>query len=198
MKDFRKNGQSSDRNGGFGNRDNRDNRGGYNKFNHGNHENSSRGDVMHKAVCSECGKTCEVPFVPSGNKPVYCSDCFTKKKEGQSNRFEKRDFAPRPSHEHPHQDQPRPQAPQRDYRIDELKAQMDSLNSKLDRVIRMVEGFASTPRPVEKPQEVSKAEVAQKKVKSMKLEKALKTMPVAKKVVVKLAAKAKTVTKKKK
>lgn len=31
---------------------------------------------MHEATCSACGKTCQVPFQPSGEKPVYCSDCF--------------------------------------------------------------------------------------------------------------------------
>ncbi|MDD5634823.1 MAG: DNA-directed RNA polymerase [Candidatus Omnitrophica bacterium] len=36
---------------------------------------------MHKAVCSECGKECEVPFKPSGDKPVYCKDCFSKRKK---------------------------------------------------------------------------------------------------------------------
>jgi len=35
---------------------------------------------MHKAVCSDCGKECEVPFKPSGDRPVYCRDCFRKKK----------------------------------------------------------------------------------------------------------------------
>ncbi len=33
---------------------------------------------MHKAVCSECGKECEVPFKPTEGKPVYCKDCFQK------------------------------------------------------------------------------------------------------------------------
>lgn len=31
---------------------------------------------MHPAVCSQCGKETQVPFVPRGDKPVYCSDCF--------------------------------------------------------------------------------------------------------------------------
>ena len=40
---------------------------------------------MHKAVCSECKKECEVPFKPSndaeGNpRPVYCKECFMKRK----------------------------------------------------------------------------------------------------------------------
>ena len=33
---------------------------------------------MHKAVCSECKKECEVPFKPTEGKPVYCKDCFQK------------------------------------------------------------------------------------------------------------------------
>lgn len=36
---------------------------------------------MHKAVCSECGKECEVPFKPSDGRPVFCRDCFAKKKQ---------------------------------------------------------------------------------------------------------------------
>ncbi|MCZ2809201.1 MAG: DNA-directed RNA polymerase [Candidatus Bathyarchaeota archaeon] len=35
---------------------------------------------MHKAVCAECGKECEVPFKPSGSRPVYCRECFAKRR----------------------------------------------------------------------------------------------------------------------
>lgn len=31
---------------------------------------------MYPAVCAQCGKDTQVPFQPSGEKPVYCSDCF--------------------------------------------------------------------------------------------------------------------------
>jgi len=31
---------------------------------------------LFEAVCADCGKTASVPFRPTGNKPVYCSDCF--------------------------------------------------------------------------------------------------------------------------
>jgi len=31
---------------------------------------------MFKATCNECGNECEVPFKPTGGKPVLCSDCF--------------------------------------------------------------------------------------------------------------------------
>ena len=36
---------------------------------------------MHKATCSECNKECEIPFKPSGDRPVYCKDCFSKRKD---------------------------------------------------------------------------------------------------------------------
>ena len=33
---------------------------------------------MHPAVCAQCGKDTEVPFLPRGDRPVYCSDCFSQ------------------------------------------------------------------------------------------------------------------------
>ena len=37
---------------------------------------------MFKATCAECKKECDVPFKPSGNRPVYCKDCYSKRKDG--------------------------------------------------------------------------------------------------------------------
>jgi len=62
----------------------------------GNRGSSSRRDdrserpSMHKAICSDCGRGCEVPFRPTGDKPVFCSDCFGRKEGSGGNRFEKR------------------------------------------------------------------------------------------------------------
>jgi len=45
---------------------------------------------MHEVNCDKCGKRCEVPFKPTGDKPVFCSDCF--RKEGStSSSFSSRD-----------------------------------------------------------------------------------------------------------
>jgi CxxC-x17-CxxC domain-containing protein len=33
---------------------------------------------MFPATCAQCGKSTEVPFEPRGDKPVYCSDCYSK------------------------------------------------------------------------------------------------------------------------
>ncbi len=38
---------------------------------------------MHKATCSDCGQECEVPFKPIEGKPVYCRDCFMKRKQSR-------------------------------------------------------------------------------------------------------------------
>ena len=33
---------------------------------------------MHDATCAACGVQTQVPFRPSGDRPVYCRDCFSK------------------------------------------------------------------------------------------------------------------------
>ncbi len=35
---------------------------------------------MHDATCTECGEECKVPFKPTEGKPVYCRECFSKKR----------------------------------------------------------------------------------------------------------------------
>lgn len=34
---------------------------------------------MYDAVCADCGATTQVPFRPSGDRPVYCRDCYNKR-----------------------------------------------------------------------------------------------------------------------
>lgn len=55
-------------------RDRDDRRGGRS----GGFRRDSRRPDMHDVVCDKCGKECQVPFKPSGDKPVLCSDCFRK------------------------------------------------------------------------------------------------------------------------
>ena len=49
------------------------------KAERGNGGGYSSDRQMHPAVCAECGKDTEVPFQPRGDRPVYCSDCFSKR-----------------------------------------------------------------------------------------------------------------------
>ncbi len=32
---------------------------------------------MFEATCAECGKIAYVPFRPTGDRPVYCKDCYS-------------------------------------------------------------------------------------------------------------------------
>ncbi|MGE5381266.1 MAG: zinc-ribbon domain containing protein [Methylocystaceae bacterium] len=32
---------------------------------------------MYSAVCAACGRETTVPFQPSGERPVYCRDCYS-------------------------------------------------------------------------------------------------------------------------
>ena len=50
----------------------------------GNRRFDSRPREMHKAICAECKIECEVPFKPTEGKPVYCKDCFEKKRNSQA------------------------------------------------------------------------------------------------------------------
>ncbi len=38
---------------------------------------------MHSVTCAECGKDAEVPFLPRGDRPVYCDDCFRQRRDRQ-------------------------------------------------------------------------------------------------------------------
>lgn len=35
---------------------------------------------MFAVVCFQCGKDCEIPFKPAPGRPVYCPECFAKRK----------------------------------------------------------------------------------------------------------------------
>ncbi len=39
---------------------------------------------FYQVICEECKKECEVPFKPSQDRPVYCKECFSKRKGGSS------------------------------------------------------------------------------------------------------------------
>ncbi len=49
-------------------------------FNNGGFRRQDGPRDMHKAVCSECGEECEVPFKPTEGRAVYCRDCHRKKR----------------------------------------------------------------------------------------------------------------------
>jgi CxxC-x17-CxxC domain-containing protein len=61
---------------GSNNRDNRPDRGG-SSFDGGSGQSGDR--EAFEAVCSACGKVAILPFQPSGDRPVYCRNCFKQR-----------------------------------------------------------------------------------------------------------------------
>jgi len=39
---------------------------------------------MYDVTCDNCGAQTQVPFMPRQDRPVYCSDCFSKMKPQRS------------------------------------------------------------------------------------------------------------------
>jgi CxxC-x17-CxxC domain-containing protein len=47
---------------------------------YGGSRSSSGPREMFSATCSSCGKEAKVPFQPTSGKPVYCTDCFARRR----------------------------------------------------------------------------------------------------------------------
>lgn len=127
----------------------------------------SRGK-MFEATCSKCGKACEVPFKPIGNRPIFCSTCFGKQESLNENRRGERSFD-RPSFGNKRErdfssDRPAPR-PTENYR-----EQFEMLNAKLDRILRSLETRESRPAALEINDE-EEMEMAPAKVKKARKKK---------------------------
>ncbi len=108
---------------------------------------------MHKAVCAECGKDCEVPFMPSGDRPIYCSNCFEKRRneDGNSPDSGRRNFS-RPNFDNRrsfsgggNRDNARPPSDN-----GQLADQLKSINFKLDKILGVLEPKITKPPVAEK------------------------------------------------
>jgi CxxC-x17-CxxC domain-containing protein len=133
--------------------------------------------TMHKAVCDECGKDCEVPFMPSSDKPIYCRDCFGSKGGGRKSDSPKTD----------------------------LKMEIDQINAKLSQILGILGSSdkKNSPKTITAKSEEKSSELLTekstkpKKIASKKIE---KKKPAKLKKEVKTKAKTaekKTVAKKK-
>ena len=95
----------------------------------------------YDAVCCECGKDFDLPFRPSPDRAVYCSDCFEGKKGENEfsrggNSSEEADFS------------------------EYFEEKFAELNAKLDAVVRLLTGKTEETKP-------SKEKKAKKEVKEV-------------------------------
>lgn len=169
--------------GGFAGRGGRPSFGGGNRGGFRGGDRGDRGPVtMHKVVCDECKKPCEVPFLPTAGKPVYCSACFGGKREGGNDRGGKPSFGGDRFPKKTFGDYKTP--PRTDFGADvnkvsgsEIKKQIEVLNVKIDRLSKIIEDMAgnkkvTTPEVVKSvvttPVKLASAKKAVKKVSKKK------------------------------
>ncbi len=88
------------------------------------------GFELHATTCAKCGRKCDVPFKPSGNKPIYCRSCFRdspgEQHAGGSERFmpreRSREFVPRAS--------------DCSQEMESIRHELQELNRKFDKIMK--------------------------------------------------------------
>ena len=97
---------------------------------------------VFEAVCGNCGDNCLVPFRPFPGKPVFCKKCFSKDGNDKvvARTFVKPDNA----------------GGLNSKTVEQLKAQIEMVNVKLDRVLRMLTPEAERDEEEEEDDEETK------------------------------------------
>ncbi|MDD3032739.1 MAG: hypothetical protein PHX52_01975 [Candidatus Pacebacteria bacterium] len=146
---------------------------------------------MFEVICDDCGRQCKVPFKPSNDKPIYCSDCFENHRD--SDRGGRRDSQRRDDRRSRDREMfdavcdkcgkscklPFKPSPDKPIFCDECfkeeggknkggeqyKEQFEALNNKLDKIM---EALNIIPTAIEEIKAVEEIEVAPKKEKKAK------------------------------
>ena len=186
MNKFEKGGPRKEGGGGYGGRSNIGGpKFGGNKFGGSRDGGNRPGGRMElfPAICADCGKKCEVPFRPSGERPVYCRDCFGKQPQvpGRNSNGQdgpRQDYRPAPfdpAQGKPQQySSPRPVGSgqagpsQSDPGFEALHRQITALESKVNRILELV-----SQKPIVVPAPVAESVVV-KAVKPKIVKKAVK------------------------
>lgn len=137
---------------GYGN----NNRGGF-----GGNRDDQR-PSMHQATCASCGKQCEVPFKPTGDRPVFCKECFSRER-GEDRPHTNKSFS-RPSFGD--------SKPKFQPQNDQYAAQLASINVKLDKIMSAIMPPAAVVEPAMTMPAIGlepKSEKAKSKVKAKKV-----------------------------
>lgn len=79
---------------------------------------------MFPATCSQCGNVCEVPFKPTGRRPILCAACFKGDEHAEQKRFGG-SRSSRPTFDD-----------RRAPRVDSASDELRKINAKLDAILR--------------------------------------------------------------
>lgn len=92
---------------------------------------------MFSATCANCGRQCEVPFRPTGNKPVLCRECFQNSKGNDYQRNDRGSFDRPQFNRDDNQSRPN------------YQAQFDALNEKMDKILNLLTPQITEVAPLE-------------------------------------------------
>lgn len=134
---------------------------------------------MFNATCNDCGARCELPFKPSGGRPVFCRDCFKKQDDGDQRRT-------------PQRFEPKGRDSSRE--LKEIIEQLKMIGSKIDSLAKAM-SENSKPKAEPKPKAASKEKKTKKEAKeAIKKSNAAKKKTAAKKPAAKKKAPAPSAT----
>ena len=166
--------------GGFGERDSqRPSFGNHSSARFGNN-NSHHSDSMHTsfggrrnggetqlfdAVCSKCGNACQVPFRPTGQKPVYCNACYSEQLGGSR----ERDFSRRDNHSRSFDSrmENRGMENRATENNSNVERQIVNINSKIDSILEILKTMSQLSLNNEKPKaqfSISQDDSSKKKI----------------------------------
>lgn len=114
---------------------------------------SSDRPSMHRTTCGKCGNDCEVPFRPTGERPVYCSKCFQNNRHSDSRRYNN-NFENKNDNVSKNSDA-------------QFKKQFETLNLKLDKILKII-------TPVVEPDIIKAEKMEEKPAKAAKKKKKVK------------------------
>ena len=93
------------------------------------------GRSVFQAICDQCNKACDVPFKPTGSKPVLCNACYNKDKftdqKRARGRMERPAFGDRPRSDYDSRGASKGN--------DQVSAQLRMINDKLDIILRAIQ-----------------------------------------------------------
>lgn len=153
----------------------------------GGRDNYADKKEKFQAICSECGSNCEVPFRPSGSKPVFCDTCFRGHDSAPRSFGRDRDFSPAPRRFQERAPQ-QSFAPQSQNNIEE---RLSAIHAKLDKITALLSSNSGLNNSVKKEaikvddKKEFVAKVEEMSAKKLSVKKNTKTVkkaaPVAKK-----------------
>ena len=110
------------------------------RFGRAPHGNRNLGPKeMFSAICAKCNKTCEVPFRPNGEKPVYCNACFGKN-SGRDSGSTRTDFTSTSSRFSSSERSSNPVAMSQvdNVQLIDLKRQVSDISGKVDKILELL------------------------------------------------------------